>query len=148
MALRRSCDVNDIRSGFVEKPREVAEVLFDRKPLEKLARHQRFAVAHPNNLASLNSLNLGSVRVCDLPASNDGDLKHYALRSRQLSKKRLSPSSVETFGVQPTLIFKFLVTVTRPFPVRVPPSPVERGWQLFLRPARIFFPQIAKRVSS
>ena len=54
------------------------EVSLDMKPLGQLIGHQFFTVTDGHNFAALDSLDLGHMRIRDLPASDYGDLKHGA----------------------------------------------------------------------
>src|SRR5260370_32016562 len=75
----RRSNVNNIGPAFTQQCVNVAEVPFDRKSLAELLRHQRFPVADPDDLATLNSLDLRGVGVGNLAASNDGNFKHCLL---------------------------------------------------------------------
>src|SRR5206468_6220538 len=76
MAFRRRRDVNDVWSGVIQQVTQVAEIPLYREPLVELPRHQRFAVTDPDDLAATDSLDLRSVSIGDLTASDDGDSKH------------------------------------------------------------------------
>ena len=75
--------------------------------LNKLLSHQRLSIADSDDLASRDPLDLRCMRICDFAASYDGDFKHALFSFRQLSKKRLNPSSVGIFGFQPTRVLSF-----------------------------------------
>jgi hypothetical protein len=53
-------------------------MLLDAKPLEQLPGHEFLTVTHSNDLASVDSLDLGCVRVGDLAAANNRNFKHAA----------------------------------------------------------------------
>src|SRR5213593_506474 len=76
MAFRRRRDVNDVWTGVTQKFSQVAEIPLDREPLAELPCHQPLAVTDPNDLASLDPLDLGRVSIGDLATSHDGDFKH------------------------------------------------------------------------
>ena len=78
--------MHDVGSRVAQELGQVAEVRPDREPLAELPGHQRLAVADADDLASPDPLDLRRVRVRDLAAADDGDLKHRAAFSRQLSK--------------------------------------------------------------
>ena len=74
--------MNDIWLGDSEKFRQVAEILADVKPLIQLSRHQGLQVTNANDLAPLDPLELRQVRIRDLSAPHNGDLKHGAVPGR------------------------------------------------------------------
>src|SRR5580698_10242904 len=52
MILRWRGDVDDIRPSFAYHLRQVREIPFDREAFVELPCHQRFAVAHPDDLTA------------------------------------------------------------------------------------------------
>jgi len=76
VARRWRGDVHHVRPGVREQGGHVGEMLLDGEPLVQLARHQRLTVAHADDLAAVDALDLGRVGVRDLAAADDGDLKH------------------------------------------------------------------------
>src|SRR5215472_873457 len=91
MAWRRSGDVDNIGPGFIEKCLEAGEGVSDGKPFAELARHQRLAITGANDLASLDPLYLGCMRVGDLSAANESDLKHFVLPPGSSQNNALTP---------------------------------------------------------
>src|SRR5207249_3734816 len=91
MALRRGCDVNDVWPGDSQKFDQVGEVSFDREPVVELLCHQRFAVADPDDLASLDPLDLGRVSIGDLAAPYDRNLKHVAVSAGSFGNSGVVP---------------------------------------------------------
>jgi hypothetical protein len=79
MALRWRRNVNDIGLRFAHERSKVNEITRYTKPLGELPGHKLFAVADAHDHTSLDPLDLGRMRVSDLPASDDTDLKHGAL---------------------------------------------------------------------
>ena len=80
---------------------------FDGEPLVELPGHQRLAVAHPDDFTFFQALDLGRMGVGDFAASDNCYLEHTVSPARRLWKYRRNPSSVDTFGVQPSLDFSF-----------------------------------------
>src|SRR5260370_496068 len=80
----RRSDVNNIRLAFTQQCVNVAEVPFDRQLLAEILRHERFPVTDSDDLASLDPPDLRCMRVGNLAASDDGNLKHCFLRPGRL----------------------------------------------------------------
>src|ERR1700733_1347789 len=78
VTLRRRRNMDDVGPGLGQKFNQIAEVPFDRESIAELLGHQRFAVTHSHDLAIADPQYLRGMRVSDLPASNDADLKHAA----------------------------------------------------------------------
>src|SRR3989454_12325035 len=79
MAFRRRRDMDNVRSGVTQEFSQVGEVPFYRESLVQLPCHWRLAVTAPDDLASLDPLDLRRVSIGDLAASHDGDFKHPVL---------------------------------------------------------------------
>ncbi len=77
MAFGRRRDVHHVGTRNAQKLVQLAEMPFDRKPLEELLRHERLTIAHADDLAPLDPPDLRGVRVGDLPAPDDSYLKHF-----------------------------------------------------------------------
>src|SRR5207245_10456840 len=73
MAFRRRGDVNHVWPSVTQKFSQVGEIPFDREPLVELPCHQPLPVTDPNDLASLDPLDLRRMSIGDLAASHDGD---------------------------------------------------------------------------
>jgi hypothetical protein len=52
MTFRRRRYMNNIRTGFIEQPGQVAEMPFDAKALAELLRHEFFPVTGSDDLTS------------------------------------------------------------------------------------------------
>ncbi len=76
MGLRGGSNMNDIRACLVQEFAEVFEIFLDPEPVVKLLGHELFLVTDPDKFTSGNSPDLHRMRIGDLPASNDADLKH------------------------------------------------------------------------
>jgi hypothetical protein len=62
--------MDDVGPGFIEKRVEAGEGLTHGKPCAELARHQRFAIAGADDLASLDPHYLGGMRIRDFATAN------------------------------------------------------------------------------
>src|ERR1700733_2309493 len=76
MTFRWSSDVNHVRAGLIQKLRQLGEAAFHREAVIELLSHQRLTIAHSNDLAVLDALDLQGVEVGDFAAADDGDFKH------------------------------------------------------------------------
>src|SRR2546427_724657 len=93
MAFRRCRDVNNVWAGVTQKFSQVAVIPFDREPLVELPCHQHLSVTDPNDLASLDPLDLGRVSIGDLAASHNGDSKHVGLSPGSSGNNASTPPS-------------------------------------------------------
>ena len=107
VAFRRRGNVDHVGLGFTQKLRQVGKTFFDREPLVELPRHERLPVADPDDLTALDSLKRQGMRIRDLAATNDSDLKHRDLHVRHASKYRFNPSAMLTLGAQFNRSFSF-----------------------------------------
>jgi hypothetical protein len=87
VALRRSCDVNYIRTRLAYKIIQIRERGRDRKSFAYLLRHQFFPVTGTDHLTARNSLDLRRVGVGDFSASDDCYFKHVATSSDSFRKR-------------------------------------------------------------
>ena len=71
--------MNDVRLCIRQEFCDILIPTLDRKPVAELLGHQRLPIANTDDFASLNSLYLLRVRVCDLATPNDGNPKHVIL---------------------------------------------------------------------
>ncbi len=78
MALRRSGEVNDIRSDLRQQLVEVRKTSRDPESLSQLPRHERFGVADCHDVTIGYSPDLMGVRIGNLAAAHDGHSKHRA----------------------------------------------------------------------
>ena len=68
--------MNHIRFAFIQHGGQIGEVLFDRKSLIKLPRHQRLTIADPDDFDVRNPLDLGRMRIRYLAAPDYRSPKH------------------------------------------------------------------------
>jgi hypothetical protein len=81
VTLWRRRDVNHIRPALFQELGQVSKMVFDGKPLIELPRHQRLSITDSHDLAPRNSPDLRGVRIRDLTAAYDADLKHVLPRT-------------------------------------------------------------------
>src|SRR6266571_1688490 len=98
MAFRRRRDVNNVWPGVTQKFSQVAVIPFDRESLVELPCHQHLSVTDPNDLASLDPLDLGRVSVGDLATSHNGDSKHVGFSPGSSGNNASIPPSSVPFG--------------------------------------------------
>src|SRR5204863_6448356 len=76
-------DVNNVRSCLIHEFFQIGKALLDGKSVVELFGHERLTVTHPNDLTFFYPLDLRGVRISDLAASHDGDLKHTVHPARR-----------------------------------------------------------------
>ena len=65
------------------------------KSFLQLPRHQRFSIAHANDFAILDPLDLRGVRIRNFSATDDGDFQHFSARFRFACSFRNSDSFLQ-----------------------------------------------------
>ncbi len=81
-------------TSFTKKSGFLAEIFFFTGNLSvQLPRHQRFSIAHANDFAILDPLDLRGVRIRNFSATDDGDFQHFSARFRFACSSRSSDSS-------------------------------------------------------
>src|SRR5262245_27234230 len=106
MALRRRCDVNDVRRHGFQHLGQIRKALCDAKAFTKLSHHKRFQIAESNDVAAGDSTNRVYVLIRDLTAADYCDPKHpVKVRFRHLPQtaQRMRPlpeSSVHAVSTQ------------------------------------------------
>ena len=76
MTFRWRRDVNGVWMALFQHRAQVRIMRLDGVAIVELARHERLAIADADNLAAPNPLNLRRMRVRNLAAAYDGNLKH------------------------------------------------------------------------
>src|SRR3984957_7887786 len=106
MAFRGSRDVNHVRTSFITPSLQICKVALDRKALLKFLGPHGLSIAHRDDLAVVDSLDLHRVGIGDLAASHDRDLKHSPDLVRRprctfaaLLQWRLLVSSQDAFSI-------------------------------------------------
>ena len=79
MALRRRCDVNDVRSRGFQHVRQIRKALQNTKPFPELSGHQRFQIADSNDVAAGDPTNRVYVLISNLTATDYCDTKQLML---------------------------------------------------------------------
>src|SRR5215471_8423959 len=95
MALRRRCDVNDIRRGSFQHLAYIGEALQNAKPFTELSGHERFQIRESNDVAARDSTNRPDMLICDFTATDYCNAKHLiCVRSRHWSRtaRQMLPS--------------------------------------------------------
>src|SRR5215470_17677060 len=78
MALWRSRDVDDIGLGLRQELGEIVIIASETQPVAQLSGHELLEVANCHEFAARNAPDVRRVRIYDLAAANDCDLKHVA----------------------------------------------------------------------
>ena len=81
----------------------IDKITVNPESLRKLLREQLLPVTHGYKLAVSDPLDLRCMRIGNLPAANDSNLKRRAPSVRQLSKNSFSPSVVDVAGTHPSM---------------------------------------------
>src|SRR5436190_21494927 len=79
MALRRRGDMDHVRFGVSQKLIDIRIGVGDIEAFGQLRGHQLFAVTNAHDGSAWNALNLGSVRIRNLPATDYSNLRHASL---------------------------------------------------------------------
>src|SRR5438034_7982993 len=76
MALRRSCNVNDVRGRRLQHFLQIGKAFRNAKAAPQLLRHEQFPIAKGNNFAIRNPMNRLHMLVGNFAATDYRDAKH------------------------------------------------------------------------